>query len=94
METTSVGAKRFHCAKVLQTEVFAVPDGWMMGIPVSKSHHLQRMEQLRFVSASRFYWFCCDFDVPCDCRQGPLPIASAKKHHTLLSAMPARVRHH
>ena len=27
-------------------------------------------EQLRF-SASRFsYWFCCDLDVPCDCRQG------------------------
>ena len=37
---------------------------------MSKSHHSQRKEQLRFVSASRFSWFCCDFDVPCDCRQG------------------------
>ena len=37
METTSVGAKRFHCAKVLQTEVLAVPDGWLMGIPVEES---------------------------------------------------------
>ena len=31
---------------------------------------MQCKEQLRFVSASRFYLFCCDFDVPCDCRQG------------------------
>ena len=51
---TSSLSKRFHCAKVLQTEVFAVPYGWLIGRPVSKSHQLQSKEQLRFVSASRF----------------------------------------
>ena len=48
----TVDAKRFHCAEVLPTEVFAVV--WLMGRPVSKSQQFQCKEQLRFVSASRF----------------------------------------
>ena len=48
----TVGTKRFHCAEVLPTEVFAVV--WLMVRPVSMSQQLQCKEQLRFVSASRF----------------------------------------
>ena len=45
---------------------------WMVdGNTSVEESPLQRKEQLRFVSASRFYWCCCHFDVPCDCRQGP-----------------------
>ena len=60
----TVGAKRFHCAKVLQTEVFAVPDGWLIGRSVSKRHQLQ--SRCKSVPIC----LCSDFHVPCDCRQG------------------------
>ena len=30
----TVGAKRFHCAEVLPTEVLNVPAGWLMRRPV------------------------------------------------------------
>ena len=53
----TVGAKRFHCAEVLPTEVFA------------SEGQCRRVTRTSSVQVGS-YLCCCDSDVPCDSRQG------------------------